>query len=108
MPHHRRRVYQCSSSGSDVVASGGLESTRLLMASTGPWGGQLGNESDHLGRWYMAHLEGVVANVQFTTPPRQTVYGYERDVDGVYIRRRFGFSREFPTSQRCSPTSWDG
>jgi choline dehydrogenase-like flavoprotein len=78
-----------------VIASGGLESTRLLMDSEGPNGGQLGNESGHLGRWYMAHLEGVVANVQFSTPPRSTVYGYERDIDGVYVRRRFCFTRNF-------------
>lgn len=72
-----------------VIAAGGLESTRLLMSSTGPDGGQLGNHSGHLGRWYMAHVEGVVARVQFTTPPRATKYGYERDVDGSYVRRRF-------------------
>jgi hypothetical protein len=77
-----------------VIAGGGLEGTRLLMASTGPDGGQLGNESGHLGRWYMAHLEGVASTVQFTMPARDTIYGYERDIDGVYIRRRFAFTRE--------------
>ena len=56
-----------------VVACGGLESTRLLMSSTGPEGEQLGNRSGHLGRWYMAHVEGSIANVRFPTPPRQTV-----------------------------------
>jgi len=78
-----------------VLAAGGLESTRLLLASTGPDGTAIGNHSDHLGRWYMSHLEGVIANVRFTTPPRQTLFGYERDIDGVYVRRRLSFSREF-------------
>lgn len=78
-----------------VVACGGLESTRLLLASPGPAGKAIGNHSDHLGRWYMAHVEGVVANVRFRTAPHATVYGYERDVDGVYVRRRFSFTREF-------------
>jgi choline dehydrogenase-like flavoprotein len=78
-----------------VVACGGLEGTRLLMSSAGPEGEQLGNRSGHLGRWYMAHVEGSIANVRFSTPPRQTVYGYERDVDGVYVRRRFSFSEEY-------------
>lgn len=78
-----------------VLAAGGLESTRLLLASTGPDGGAIGNHSDHLGRWYMSHLEGVISNVHFTTPPRQTLYDYERDIDGAYIRRRFSFSREY-------------
>jgi choline dehydrogenase-like flavoprotein len=78
-----------------VLACGGLETTRLLLASPGPDGAALGNHSDHLGRWYMAHVEGVVANVRFTTPPKQTIFGYERDADGVYVRRRISFSREF-------------
>lgn len=78
-----------------VVACGGLESTRLLMSSTGPSGEQLGNRGGHLGRWYMAHVEGSIANVRFSTPPRRTVFGYERDIDGVYIRRRFSFSAEY-------------
>jgi hypothetical protein len=78
-----------------VVACGGLEGTRLLMCSTGPAGEQLGNRGGHLGCWYMAHVEGSIANVRFSTPPRQTVFGYERDIDGVYIRRRFSFSAEY-------------
>lgn len=83
-----------------VVACGGLESTRLLMASQGPQGGQLGNHSGHLGRWYMGHVEGTVANVRLSTPPRDTIYGYEQDVDGVYVRRRFSFTRQFQHARR--------
>jgi choline dehydrogenase-like flavoprotein len=78
-----------------VVAGGGLESTRLLMSSTGPAGEQMGNRGDQLGRWYMAHIEGSIAKIRFTTPPRETVYDYERDIDGVYVRRRFTFAAEY-------------
>lgn len=78
-----------------VVACGGLESTRLLMASRGPQGGQMGNHSGHLGRWYMGHVEGTVADVRLSTPPRETMFGYELDNDGVYVRRRLSFSRQF-------------
>ena len=72
-----------------VLACGGLETTRLLMASG------VGNHSGHLGRWYMAHPQGSIANVRFTTPPAETIYGHEQDADGVYVRRRFTFSRSF-------------
>ncbi len=75
-----------------VLAAGGLGTTRLLLASPDRDGDAIGNHSDHLGRWYMAHVEGVVANVQFTTRPEDTVYDYERDTDGVWVRRRFSFS----------------
>jgi hypothetical protein len=78
-----------------VLTCGGLENTRLLLASAGPDGNSIGNHSGHLGRWYMGHVEGVVANARFLTPPGGTVYGYERDVDGVYVRRRLSFTRQF-------------
>ncbi len=76
-----------------VLACGGLETTRLLMAS------RVGDHSGHLGRWYMAHPQGTIAAAQFSTPPRATIYSHERDRDGVYVRRRFSFSREFVTEQ---------
>jgi choline dehydrogenase-like flavoprotein len=75
-----------------VLACGGLESTRVLLASPGPDGAPIGDHSGHLGRWYMAHIEGVVARIRFTTPPKETIFGYERDVDGVYVRRRISLT----------------
>jgi choline dehydrogenase-like flavoprotein len=77
-----------------VLAAGGLETTRLMLASrdTDPAG--LGNHSGHLGRWYMSHLSGRIARVHFETDPRQTIYGHERDNDGIYVRRRFSVSPE--------------
>ena len=77
-----------------VLACGGLETTRLLMASG------VGDHSGHLGRWYMAHVQGTIANVRFATPPDRTIYGHERDADGVYVRRRFSFSRRFLHEQQ--------
>ena len=77
-----------------VLACGGLETTRLLLASRGPHGGALGDHSGQLGSWYMGHVGGVIANVRFCTPPRSTVFGYERDTDGTYVRRRFSIARE--------------
>jgi choline dehydrogenase-like flavoprotein len=76
-----------------ALACGGLETTRLLLASRGPHGGALGDHSGHLGSWYMGHAGGVISKVRFTTPPRATIFGYERDVDGTYVRRRFSVSR---------------
>jgi len=72
-----------------VIAAGGLESTRLLMNIDALHPGGLGNHSDFLGRFYMGHISGKIAELQFDTPPRQTIYGFDRDADGVYCRRRF-------------------
>lgn len=77
-----------------VLACGGLESTRLLFASTRAHPEGIGNHSGHLGHWYMAHIEARIARVRFSTDPGETIYGYERDPDGVYVRRRFTFAPE--------------
>lgn len=77
-----------------VIATGGLEATRLLLASTGVHADGIGNHSGHLGRWYMAHIEARVAEVEFSAPAEQTIYAYERDQQGVYVRRRFSFDQD--------------
>lgn len=81
--------------GQFVLACGGLETTRLLLASPGRSSRvALGNHSDQLGRWYMGHVEGVVADVRLAGDPRATLSGFERDVDGFYVRRRFTFTED--------------
>jgi choline dehydrogenase-like flavoprotein len=81
-----------------VLAAGGLESTRLLLASRREHPEGIGNHSGHLGHWYMAHVESRVARVHFTTPPERTIYAHERDGEGVYVRRRFTLA---PDTQRA-------
>lgn len=78
-----------------VIATGGLECTRLLMNSPGRDGMSVGDHSGHLGRWYMAHLEGVIADIVLYTAPETTIYDYERDTDGSYVRRRFAFADSY-------------
>nr|WP_090276081.1 FAD-dependent oxidoreductase [Mycolicibacterium komanii]CRL69229.1 glucose-methanol-choline oxidoreductase [Mycolicibacterium komanii] len=72
-----------------IIATGGLEATRLLLASDRHHPAGLGNAGGHLGRWYMAHVDARVARAHFTTD--QVLHGYERDNEGVYLRRRFTF-----------------
>jgi choline dehydrogenase-like flavoprotein len=77
-----------------VLACGGLEATRLLFASNRVHSRGIGNHAGHLGRWYMAHIEARIARVHFSTPAKETIYSYERDPDGVYVRRRFTVAPE--------------
>ena len=78
-----------------IIACGGVDTTRLLLASNRVHEQGIGGASGHLGRFYMGHISGRIARVQFSTPPGETVYGLDRDIDGTYIRRRFSFSAEF-------------
>ncbi len=75
-----------------ILAGGGLETTRMLLASSAVETEGLGNRSGHLGRHYMGHLFGSVAEIRFLGDPRQTIHGFERDRQGVYCRRRIGLT----------------
>ena len=72
-----------------VLAAGGIENPRLLLASPNrffPSG--LGNQHDNVGRYYMAHLDGTYAALD--PADRVTLLtDFERDATGVYCRRRW-------------------
>jgi GMC oxidoreductase/Pyridine nucleotide-disulphide oxidoreductase len=78
-----------------VISAGGLESARLLLCSPGRDGRSIGDHSGQLGHWYMSHLDGVIADLVLTTPVEDTIYWYERDIDGSYVRRRFTFAESY-------------
>ncbi len=86
-----------------VLACGGIETTRLLLASDQTHQAGIGNHAGLLGRFYMGHISGRIAQVRFSTPPEKTVFGFDRDSEGVYLRRRLSFTAEF--QNRCELTN---
>jgi choline dehydrogenase-like flavoprotein len=68
-----------------VLAAGGLETVRLLLASNDVKPAGIGNDHDQLGRCYMSHTAATSGYVTFNSPP---AFDYERDAEGVYVRRR--------------------
>lgn len=92
-----------------ILAGGALNNTRLLMASDRHHPGGIGNHSQLLGKFYMGHLSGDIAKVKFTTPAKETIFGFDRDIDRTYVRRRFSFAPEFLQEQKLSNTvGWLG
>ena len=87
----RRLVVQARST---VLAAGGLETPRLLLASNRARRNGLGNEHDLVGRFYQAHLEGEIGSIQFLQPPERVRLDYERSADGIYCRRYIWLSPE--------------
>jgi choline dehydrogenase-like flavoprotein len=86
-----------------VLAAGGIESTRLLLASD-PGGTGLGNRHDLLGRFYACHLETAVGRLRpLATRP---AFQFERTRDGVYCRRKIQFSAEAQRSHRLLNTAF--
>lgn len=70
-----------------VLATGGLETARLLLASPGASGQGVGNAHDVVGRYYMCHIAGTIGTLRFL-PKARAWHGYERADDGAYCRRR--------------------
>jgi GMC oxidoreductase/Pyridine nucleotide-disulphide oxidoreductase len=78
-----------------ILAGGALNTTRLLMVSDRVHPGGIGNHSGLLGKFYMGHISGDISVVHFTTSPKETIFGFDRDSENIYLRRRFSFTREF-------------
>jgi choline dehydrogenase-like flavoprotein len=73
-----------------VLACGGLETPRLLLASRGTRSCGLGNEHDLVGRFYMTHLVSNASNagaLRFATAETARAFDYQMTLDEVYGRR---------------------
>jgi choline dehydrogenase-like flavoprotein len=73
-----------------VLACGGLETPRLLLASRGSRSCGLGNEYDLVGRFYMTHLVSNANNVgalRFASAKTAHAFDFNTTLDGVYGRR---------------------
>jgi hypothetical protein len=65
-----------------VLAAGGVQTTRLLLALRG------NNPGGPLGHFYMGHVSGRIADIQFDDPRQASTFGY-LPVAGGMSRRRF-------------------
>lgn len=74
-----------------VLALGGLETVRLMLASNDVRPAGVGNDHDKLGRYYMSHLAATVGEIQFNEPSR-VAFDYTVDDGGVYVRRRLALT----------------
>lgn len=71
-----------------VLAMGGLETARLMLASNDVARAGVGNEHDVVGRYYMCHIAGNVGQLVFQGTPADVRHGYEVTPEGIYCRRR--------------------
>lgn len=70
-----------------VLACGGVECTRLVLNSIrDPLGLKL-ISAGLVGRYYMGHPSGKIADIELSGDPEETLYGFEKD-GRVYVRRR--------------------
>lgn len=76
-----------------VLACGGLETTRLLLRAQQQRPGLFGGRDGPLGRGYMGHIYGKVADVVLADPRTVTEHDFFID-DGAFARRRFTLQPE--------------
>lgn len=74
-----------------ILAAGGIETTRLLLASDRSAQG-IGNSFDLLGRFYACHIQGTFGRL--VPNGAAVVFDFERTRDGVYCRRKLQFSAQ--------------
>lgn len=74
-----------------VIATGGLEVPRLLLANKDVHPKGVGNTHDVVGRYYMCHLAGTLGKIQFK-PSVSVSHDYDIAADGTYCRRHFALS----------------
>jgi choline dehydrogenase-like flavoprotein len=71
-----------------VLAAGGNESTRLLLAEQRRHGHLFGGCDGPLGRTYMGHLNGQIADIVFESRTLHDGLDFHVDAHGSYVRRR--------------------
>ena len=88
-----------------VIACGGIESTRLILNSVSKASGLKLDAAHLVGRYYMGHLSGKIADIELFGSSRKTVYGFERDGD-TYVRRRITLSPDLLSQQKLLNTAF--
>jgi choline dehydrogenase-like flavoprotein len=82
-----------------VLATGGLEVARLLLASRDVQSQGIGNEHDLVGRYYMCHLAGTMGSIKLSLPLDAVHHGYQLSHEGIYCRRRFALKPQVQRAQ---------
>ena len=85
-----------------VLAAGGNESTRLLLAEQRRHPALFGGEGGPLGRFYMGHVVGRIADVVFEDAALHDGLDFHVDGYGTYVRRRLVPSPETQAAARLS------
>nr|WP_251363819.1 GMC oxidoreductase [Epibacterium ulvae] len=71
-----------------ILTGGGNASTRLLLNVQDQHPDLFGGADGALGKYYMGHVNGQIADITFDTPALHDALTYHVDAHGSYVRRR--------------------
>jgi choline dehydrogenase-like flavoprotein len=77
-----------------ILAMGGVETTRLLLLAQQRWPSHFGGAGGALGRYYMGHISGKIANIIFDDATGIDDLDFKLDGSGAFYRRRFMLTAE--------------
>ncbi len=82
-----------------VIAAGGLETTRLLLVAQRRRPAAFGGPNGPLGRYYMGHIIGEIADIVFADDRFDRAFDFLKDSAGSYVRRRIVPSADLQEAQ---------
>lgn len=82
-----------------VLACGGIETTRLLLAAQTRHPSLFGGVNGPLGRFYMGHLTGVIAHIVLSDPKAIRDFDFFKTT-GAFARRRLTLSAQAQAQHR--------
>lgn len=90
-----------------VLAMGGVETTRFLLNVQQQWPEHFGGMNGPLGRYYMGHISGKIADIIFDRPRDIDELDFKLDRDaGAFYRRRFMLTAEAQIQHRVLNTAF--
>jgi choline dehydrogenase-like flavoprotein len=89
-----------------VLAMGGVETTRLLLGVQRRLPQLFGGPDGALGRFYMGHISGKVADITFARPEYIADFDFEKDATESFVRRRMVLTREAQREHRLLNTAF--
>lgn len=92
--------------GTVIVAAGGIETPRLLLASQSRDPRGIGNGSDMVGRCYMTHLIGDVGTLAFAPGTPDARLDYRQTRDGIYGRTILRLPAELRRDRALPSVLW--
>jgi choline dehydrogenase-like flavoprotein len=89
-----------------IMAAGGVETTRLLLHFQQSYPQHFGGVDGPLGRYYMGHISGKIASIQFDDPDSFSDLDFKLDANGVFYRRRFMLTTEAQLEHKVLNTAF--
>jgi len=89
-----------------ILATGGVETTRLLLSVQRHWPRHFAGTGGPLGRYYMGHISGKIASIVLDDPARIGDYDFILDNNGAYFRRRFMLTADAQVENKVLNTAF--